>query len=157
MVWLLFFSGRVCLAARMSRRWADCARSGSQASRGITPSSWESGWTWLRPTRLTRREALRDPLGPQQGQRAGPLCPDHRQRRAERVRHRLHVLRAPIDTDGIAPEILVTVRISQPLSGIVRLDSVASVRKERIDKLAGRCNAGVMEAVGIALRAALDL
>ena len=67
------------------------------------------------------------------------------------------VLTAPIDTDGIAPETLVTVRITQPLSGIVRLDSISSVRKERIGELAGRCDADVMEAVGIALRAALDL
>ena len=67
------------------------------------------------------------------------------------------VLTAPIDTDGIAPETLVTVRITQTLSGIVRLDSISSVRKERIGELAGRCDADVMEAVGIALRAALDL
>ncbi len=67
------------------------------------------------------------------------------------------VLTAPIDTDGIAPETLVTVRITQPLAGIVRLDSISLVRKERIGELAGRCDADVMEAVGIALRAALDL
>jgi mRNA-degrading endonuclease toxin of MazEF toxin-antitoxin module len=64
---------------------------------------------------------------------------------------------APIDTDGIAAETLVTVRITQPLAGIVRLDSISSVRKERIGDLAGRCGADTMEAVGIALRAALDL
>ena len=32
------------------------------------------------------------------------------------------VLTAPIDTDGIAPETLVTVRITEPLAGIVRLE-----------------------------------
>ena len=67
------------------------------------------------------------------------------------------VLTAPIDTDGIAPETLVTVRITQPLAGIVRLDNISSVRKERIGELAGRAGADAMEAVGIALRAALDL
>jgi mRNA-degrading endonuclease toxin of MazEF toxin-antitoxin module len=39
----------------------------------------------------------------------------------------------------------------------VRLDNISSVRKERIGELAGRCDADVMEAIGIALRAALDL
>jgi mRNA-degrading endonuclease toxin of MazEF toxin-antitoxin module len=67
------------------------------------------------------------------------------------------VLTAPIDTDGIAPETLVTVRISEPVAGVVRLDNVASVRKERVGDLAGRASAEAMEAVTIALRAALDL
>jgi mRNA-degrading endonuclease toxin of MazEF toxin-antitoxin module len=67
------------------------------------------------------------------------------------------VLTAPIDTDGIAPETLVTVRITEPLVGIVRLDNISSVRKERIGELAGRCGADAMEAIGVALRAALDL
>jgi mRNA-degrading endonuclease toxin of MazEF toxin-antitoxin module len=67
------------------------------------------------------------------------------------------VLTAPIDTDGIAPETLVTVRITQPLAGIVRLDNISSIRKERIGELAGRCGADAMEPIGIALRAALDL
>jgi mRNA-degrading endonuclease toxin of MazEF toxin-antitoxin module len=67
------------------------------------------------------------------------------------------VLTAPIDTDGIAAETLVTVRIAQPLAGIVRLDNISSVRKERIGDLAGRADADAMEAISIALRAALDL
>jgi mRNA-degrading endonuclease toxin of MazEF toxin-antitoxin module len=67
------------------------------------------------------------------------------------------VLTAPIDTEGIAAETLVTVRITQPLAGIVRLDNISSVRKERIGKLAGRVDDSAMEAIGIALRAALDL
>jgi len=67
------------------------------------------------------------------------------------------VLTAPIDTEGIAPETLVTVRITQPLAGIVRLDNISSVRKERVGELAGRAGADAMEAVGVALRAALDL
>jgi mRNA-degrading endonuclease toxin of MazEF toxin-antitoxin module len=67
------------------------------------------------------------------------------------------VLTAPIDTEGIAPETLVTVRITQPLAGIVRLDNISSVRKERIGELAGQAGVDAMEAVGIALRAALDL
>ena len=67
------------------------------------------------------------------------------------------VLTAPIDTDGIAAETLVTVRIAEPLAGIVRLDNISAVRKERIGELAGRCDAEAMEAIGIALRAALDL
>jgi mRNA-degrading endonuclease toxin of MazEF toxin-antitoxin module len=67
------------------------------------------------------------------------------------------VLTAPIDTEGIAPETLVTVRITQPLAGIVRLDNISSVRKERIGELADRAGAEAMESVGIALRAALGL
>ena len=67
------------------------------------------------------------------------------------------VLTAPIDTDGIAPETLVTVRIAQPLAGIVRVDNISSVRKERIGELVGRADTKAMEGVGIALRAALDL
>ena len=67
------------------------------------------------------------------------------------------VLTAPIDTDGIAPETLVTVRIIEPVSGVVRLDNIAAVRKERIGELAGRASTEAMEAVSIALRAALDL
>lgn len=67
------------------------------------------------------------------------------------------VLTAPIDTDGIAPETLVTVRITQPLAGIARLDNISSVRKERIGELVGRADPDTMDAVGIALRAALDL
>jgi mRNA-degrading endonuclease toxin of MazEF toxin-antitoxin module len=67
------------------------------------------------------------------------------------------VLTAPIDTEGIAPETLVTVRITQPLARIVRLDNISSSRKERIGELTGRASAEAMEAVGIALRAALDL
>jgi mRNA-degrading endonuclease toxin of MazEF toxin-antitoxin module len=51
----------------------------------------------------------------------------------------------------------VPVRITQPMAGIVRLDNISSVRKERIGKLAGRADADAMEAVSIALRAALDL
>jgi hypothetical protein len=35
----------------------------------------------------------------------------------------------------------------------VRLDNISSVRKKRV----GRCDADVMEAIGIALRAAIDL
>lgn len=67
------------------------------------------------------------------------------------------VLTAPIDTEGIAPETLVTVRIAEPLAGIVRLDNISAVRKERIGEPAGRAGAEAMEAVGVALRAALDL
>jgi mRNA-degrading endonuclease toxin of MazEF toxin-antitoxin module len=67
------------------------------------------------------------------------------------------VLTAPIDTEGIAPETLVTVRMTQPLAGIVRLDNISAVRKERIGELTGRVGTDTMEAIGIALRAALDL
>ena len=66
-------------------------------------------------------------------------------------------LTAPIDTDGIAPETLVTVRITEPVAGVVRLDNISAVRKERIGELAGRTSDEAMEAVSIALRAALDL
>jgi mRNA-degrading endonuclease toxin of MazEF toxin-antitoxin module len=67
------------------------------------------------------------------------------------------ILTAPIDTDGIAPETLVTVRITEPITGIVRLDNITSVRKDRIGELTGRTDAGTMETISIALRAALDL
>lgn len=66
-------------------------------------------------------------------------------------------LTAPIDTDAIAPETLVTVRITQPLAGIIRLDNISAIRKERIGDLAGRVDVDAMEAINIALRAALDL
>ncbi len=39
----------------------------------------------------------------------------------------------------------------------MRPDNIGSVRKKRIGKLAGRADADAMEAIGIALRAALDL
>lgn len=64
---------------------------------------------------------------------------------------------APIDTNGIAPETLVTVRIGEPVGGLVRVDSIASVCKERIGELSARTSTEAMEAVSIALRAALDL
>jgi len=40
---------------------------------------------------------------------------------------------------------------------VIRLDSVTSVRQDRVGKLVGRLNPGTMEQVTIALRAALDL
>jgi mRNA-degrading endonuclease toxin of MazEF toxin-antitoxin module len=40
---------------------------------------------------------------------------------------------------------------------VVRLDSIAPVRKDRVGKLAGRLDSDIMEQVSIALRAALDL
>jgi mRNA-degrading endonuclease toxin of MazEF toxin-antitoxin module len=64
---------------------------------------------------------------------------------------------APIDTSGASPDILVTVPIAQPIHGVIRLDSIAAVRKDRIGELAGRINPDTMEEVAIALRAALDL
>jgi len=39
----------------------------------------------------------------------------------------------------------------------VRLDNISAVRKERIGELTGRVGTDTMEAIGIALRAALDL
>lgn len=64
---------------------------------------------------------------------------------------------APIDTTGASPDILVTVRITQPVEGVIRLDSITAVRKDRIGDLAGRINPDTMDEVAIALRAALDL
>lgn len=64
---------------------------------------------------------------------------------------------APIDTTGASPDILVTVPITQPIDGVIRLDSITAVRKDRIGELAGRVTADTMEEVAIALRAALDL
>lgn len=67
------------------------------------------------------------------------------------------VITAPIDTTGASPDLLVTVPISNPVEGVIRLDGVTSVRKDRVGKLAGRLNPDTMEQVAIALRAALDL
>jgi mRNA interferase MazF len=64
---------------------------------------------------------------------------------------------APIDTTGASPDILVTVPITQPVHGVIRLDSITAVRKDRIGDLAGRINPDTMDDVAIALRAALDL
>lgn len=67
------------------------------------------------------------------------------------------VLAARIDTDGITPESLVTVRMAEPVAGVVHLEEVSAVRKDRVGKLMGRAAPEVMEAVAVALRAALDL
>lgn len=64
---------------------------------------------------------------------------------------------APIDTTGASPAIIVTVPITEPIDGVIRLDSITTVRKDRIGELAGRVNPDMMEEVAIALRAALDL
>jgi mRNA-degrading endonuclease toxin of MazEF toxin-antitoxin module len=67
------------------------------------------------------------------------------------------IITAPIDTSGASPDLLVTVRISDPVVGVIRLDSVTSVRKDRVGKLAGRLHPDILEQVAIALRAAADL
>lgn len=64
---------------------------------------------------------------------------------------------APIDTTGASPDILVTVAITQPIDGVIRLDSITSVRKDRVGELTGRIDPDTLEEVAIALRAALDL
>lgn len=64
---------------------------------------------------------------------------------------------APVDTTGASPDILVTVAITEPVQGVIRLDSITAVRKDRIGELAGRINPDTMDDVAIALRAALDL
>jgi len=64
---------------------------------------------------------------------------------------------APIDTTGASPDILVTVPIAQPIDGVIRLDSITSVRKDRVGELTGRIDPDTLEQVAIALRAALDL
>jgi mRNA-degrading endonuclease toxin of MazEF toxin-antitoxin module len=40
---------------------------------------------------------------------------------------------------------------------VIRLDSITSVRKDRVGDLTGRVDPDTMEQVSIALRAALDL
>jgi mRNA interferase MazF len=67
------------------------------------------------------------------------------------------VITAPIDTSGASPDLLVTVPITHPIEGVVRLDSVTSVRKDRVTTLVGRIDSDAMEQIAIALRAALDL
>ncbi|HUK70120.1 MAG TPA: type II toxin-antitoxin system PemK/MazF family toxin [Streptosporangiaceae bacterium] len=59
--------------------------------------------------------------------------------------------------DPPAARVVAAGRISDPVAGVIRLDSVTSVRKDRVGKLVGRLNPGTMEQVTIALRAALDL
>jgi mRNA-degrading endonuclease toxin of MazEF toxin-antitoxin module len=54
-------------------------------------------------------------------------------------------------------DLLVTVRLIRPVEGMIRLDNVASVRKDRMGDLVGRVDPDIMEAVNVALRAALDL
>jgi mRNA-degrading endonuclease toxin of MazEF toxin-antitoxin module len=67
------------------------------------------------------------------------------------------VITAPIDTTGASPDILVTVAITQPIEGVIRLDSITAVRKDRIGELTGRIDSDTLDQVAIALRAALDL
>jgi len=64
---------------------------------------------------------------------------------------------APVDTTGASPDILVTVPIAQPIEGVIRLDSITSVRKDRIGELTGRIDSDTLDQVAVALRAALDL
>lgn len=64
---------------------------------------------------------------------------------------------APTDTTGASPAILVTVPISEPVLGVIRLDSITAVRKDRVGELGGRINPDTMEDVAIALQAVLDL
>lgn len=67
------------------------------------------------------------------------------------------IITAPIDTTGASPDILVTVPIVHPIEGVIRLDSITAVRKDRIADLEGRIDPDTLENVAIALRAALDL
>ncbi|HEX6446939.1 MAG TPA: type II toxin-antitoxin system PemK/MazF family toxin [Streptosporangiales bacterium] len=67
------------------------------------------------------------------------------------------VMTAPVDTEGLADETLVTVRIDRPLAGLVCLGQVTSVRKDRVGDLVGLVDAEVMASVDTVLRAALDL
>ena len=67
------------------------------------------------------------------------------------------VITAPVDTTGASPDLLVTVRIDRPVDGIVRLDNVTSVRKDRVGDMIGRVDQAIMDDVAIALRAALDI
>jgi mRNA-degrading endonuclease toxin of MazEF toxin-antitoxin module len=67
------------------------------------------------------------------------------------------VITAPIDTTGASPDILVTVAINQPIEGVIRLDSITAVRKDRIGELTGRIDPDTLDQVAIALRAALDI
>jgi mRNA-degrading endonuclease toxin of MazEF toxin-antitoxin module len=67
------------------------------------------------------------------------------------------VMTAPVDTEGLADETLVTVRIDQPLAGLVCLGQITSVRKDRVGEFVGRVDAEVMDGVSSVLRAGLDL
>jgi mRNA interferase MazF len=64
-----------------------------------------------------------------------------------------------VDTSGTAPDTLLTVPLTQPISGTVIAVDVLSYRVERIagGKLLGIVPAEQMERVGQALRLALDL
>ena len=67
------------------------------------------------------------------------------------------VITAPIDTSGAAPDLLVTVPIGGAAAGVVRLDSIASIRKDRVGRRVDELGQETMDAVDVALRAALDL
>jgi mRNA-degrading endonuclease toxin of MazEF toxin-antitoxin module len=67
------------------------------------------------------------------------------------------VMTAPVDTEGLSDETLVTIRIDHPLAGLVCLGQLTSVRKDRVGDLVGRVDAEVMDGVANVLRAALDL
>ena len=67
------------------------------------------------------------------------------------------VITAPVDVVGHSPDLLVTVPITNPIKGIIRLDSITSVRKARVGDLVGRLDPNVMETVDAAIGAALDL
>lgn len=67
------------------------------------------------------------------------------------------VVTAPVDTEGLVDETLVTVRVDRPLTGLVLLGQITSVRKERVGDLLGRVDSEVMDGVASVLRAALDL
>ncbi len=64
---------------------------------------------------------------------------------------------AALDTSGAAPETLVTVRITDPITAVIRLDSITSIRRERFGALKGQLTPEDQERADIALRTALDL
>ena len=61
------------------------------------------------------------------------------------------------DTDGRAPETLVAVRRTEPVAEVALLGNISAMRKERIGEVAGRTNTETMEAISIALSAAIEL
>lgn len=64
---------------------------------------------------------------------------------------------ATVDLGDALITSLVTVRITEPVSGVVRAHEISMTRKERFAEALGIVDAATMDMVDAALRTALDL
>jgi mRNA-degrading endonuclease toxin of MazEF toxin-antitoxin module len=67
------------------------------------------------------------------------------------------VTTAALDMTGASPDTLVTVPITTPVAGVIRMDTVTSIRRERFTARRGQLNPEDQERADVALRTALDL